>query len=186
MLRRTLSLFAILFVQTLAVVPVAQAQGGISQAVLQVSSTVDGSRRNIDGQLYEGAVVATITSGDDIPDNFSDGDRIRFAIGPRGQAATLNFSGNRTAFEDWARANASTLLGILFPDSLSSSVLGHGTGEIQAQEVLLATAFAMENVREMSQGGRATAGGMIEFETFNRDNSRPGDSARAWQGMYNL
>src|SRR5688572_25910681 len=38
----------------------------------------------------------------------------------------------------------------------------------------------------MSQGGRATAGGMIEFETFNRDNSRPGDSARAWQGMYNL
>ena len=188
MLRRTLSLFAVLFVHILAVAPLAEAQGGLSQAVLQVSSTIatDGSRRNVDGQLYEGAVVATISDRDGNPENFSDDDRIRFAIGPRGHAATLDFSGNRAEFEAWARDNASALLGVLFPDSLSTSVLGHGTGEAQAQEVLLATAFAIENVREMSQGGRSTAGGMIEFETFKRDGSRPGDSARAWQGMYNV
>jgi hypothetical protein len=186
MIRIALRVVTIVFIQILALASLAQAQGGLSQAVLQVSSTVDGSNRAVEGQLYEGAVVATISDRDGDPANFRDNDRINFAIGPRGQASTLQFSGDAPAFEAWARDNASALLGILFPSGLSSSVLGRGTGEMQAQEVLIATAFAIENVREVSQGGRSVAGGMIEYETFKRDGRLPGDSVRAWQGIYNV
>ena len=186
MIRATLRLFALFFVQILAIASLAEAQGGLSQAVLEVSSTVGDSRRNVDGQLYEGRIVATISDRDGDPRNFIGNDRINFAIGPRGQAATLRFSGEAPEFEAWARENASALLGILFPGSLSASVLGRGAGELQAQQVLLTTALAMESVREMSQGGRSIAGGMIEYETFTRDGHRPGDSARAWQGLYNV
>jgi hypothetical protein len=186
MLRATPRLFALFFVQILAVAALAEAQAGLSQAVLEVPSTVGDSRRNVDGQLYEGRIVATISDRDGDPRNFIGNDRINFAIGPRGQAATLRFSGEAPEFEAWARENASALLAILFPGSLSASVLGRGAGELQAQQVLLTTALAMESVREMSQGGRSIAGGMIEFETFTRDGHRPGDSARAWQGLYNV
>jgi hypothetical protein len=187
MIRVTLRLFAIVFVQTFVIASLAEAQG-LSQAVLVVSSTFDGTRRNVDGRLYGGAIEATISDRDDDRENFSDVDRIRLTIRPRsGQGEALQFpGGTRSEFEDWARENATALLGILFPDSLSSSVLGRGAGELQAQEVLLATAFATESVREMSQGGRSTSGGMIEYETFKKDGRLPGDSARAWQGMYNV
>jgi hypothetical protein len=183
----TLRLFAILFVQTLAIASLAEAQG-LSQAVLEVPSTVIESRRFVDGRLYEGAIVATISDRDGDPTNFAYNDRIRFSIRPRsGQGQTLTFPGEtRADFEDWARANASQLLGILFPSGLSSSVLGRGAGEIQAQQVLLTTALATESAREMSQGGRSLAGGLFEYEVFARDNRRPGDSARAWQGLYNV
>src|SRR5687767_3970504 len=161
MIRVTLRLFAIVFVQTFVIASLAEAQG-LSQAVLVVSSTFDGTRRNVDGRLYGGAIEATISDRDDDRENFSDVDRIRLTIRPRsGQGEALQFpGGTRSEFEDWARENATALLGILFPDSLSSSVLGRGAGELQAQEVLLATAFATESVREMSQGGRSTSGGM--------------------------
>jgi hypothetical protein len=185
MIRATLRFFVTLFVQMVAVASLAEAQG-LSQAVLEVSSTVVESRRNVDGQLYEGAVVATISDRDGDPANFRDNDRINFAIGPRGGASTLQFSGDASEFEAWARQNASALLGILFPSGLSSSVLGRGAGELHAQQVLLTTALATENVREMSQGGRSIAGGMIEYEMFTRDGRLPGDSARAWQGLYNV
>jgi hypothetical protein len=187
MSRATLRLFVIVFVHTLAIASIAEAQGGLSRAVLEVSSTVIDSRRNVDGQLYGGRVVATISDRDGDPDNFTADDRIRFAIGPRGQAPSLVFpGGDRTEFESWARQNASALLAFLFPDSLSSAVLGRGTGEMQAQELLLASALETEHVREVSQGGRSTAGGLFEFETFQRDGRRPGDSARAFQGLYNV
>ena len=186
MIRATLRLFVPFFVQILATASLAEAQGGVSQAVLEVSSTVSGSRRNVDGQLYEGRIVATISDRDGDPRNFTGNDRINFAIGPRGQAATLRFSGEAPEFEAWARENASALLAILFPGNLSASVLGRGAGELQAQQVLLTTALAMESSREMSQGGRSFAGGMFEYETFTRDGHRPGDSARAWQGLYNV
>ena len=188
MMRATLRVFAILFVQTLTMTPLAQAQGGLSQAVLEVPWTLVDSRRFIDGSLYEGSIVATISDRDGDPNNFADIDRIRFSIRPRsGQGETLVFPGEtRAEFEEWARKNASALLGIIFPSSLSASVLGRGAGEIQAQQVLLTTALATESAREMSQGGRSAAGGLFEYEVFTRDNRRPGDSARAWQGLYNV
>jgi hypothetical protein len=188
----TLRLFAILFVQTLAITPLAEAQDvpdldGLSRAVLAVPSNVVESRRFVDGNLYEGTIVATISDRDGNPENFADTDRIRFTIRPRsGQGQTLVFPGEtRADFEEWARANASSLFGIIFPAGLSG-VLGRGAGEIQAQQVLLTTALATESAREMSQGGRSIAGGLFEYEVFTRDGRRPGDSARAWQGLYNM
>jgi hypothetical protein len=189
MIRVALRIFAIVLVQMFAIASFSEAQG-LSQAVLELSSTFDETHRNVDGRLYGGAVVATISDRDEIPDtrNFSDVDRIRLTIRPRsGQGDGLQFpGGTRSEFEDWARQNASALLGILFPDSLSSTVLGRGAGEMQAQEVMLATAFAMESVREMGQVSRSTSGGMIEYETFLKDGRVAGDSARAWQGMFNV
>jgi hypothetical protein len=184
--RIALRVVTLLFVQTLAVTSFAHAQGGLSQAVLSVSSTFSGSDRNVDGRLYGGAVVATIYNHDSDPKNFSNDDLMTLRIGPRGQKPILEFSGNSEAFEGWARDHASELLGILFPAGMPSMVMGHATSELQGQEALLATAFSIQSVREMSQGGRATAGGMIEYETFKRDGSLPGDSSRAVQGMYNL
>ena len=184
--RATHRLFALFFVHTFAIAPFAEALGGLSQAVLEVSSTVGDTRRNVDGQLYEGRVVATIRDRDGDPRNFTGNDRIDFAIGPRGGPAALQFSGEAPEFEAWARENASALLGILFPSSLSASVLGRGAGELQAQQVLLTTALATESAREMSQGGRYSAGGLFEYEVFTRDGHRPGDSARAWQALYNV
>ena len=187
MMRATLRVFAILFVQTLAITGPAQAQS-LSDAVLALSNTADASRRQIDGPLYGGAVVATISNRDNDPDNFGAEDRIRLTIRPRtGTGDALEFpGGNRAEFETWARQNASTLLGILFPAGLSSALLGRGAGEIQAQQVLLTTALATESAREMSHGGRSVAGGLFEYEVFSRDGRRPSDSARAWQGLYNV
>lgn len=190
MTRATLRLFALSFVYTLSLAPPADAQG-LSNAILAVPSNnvVDG-RRHIEGRLYGGSITATISDRDPIPDafNLSDVDFIRLSIRPRsGDGPTLVFPGGDTeALEDWARANATALLGILFPSSLSSSVLGRSAGEMQAQEVLLTTALATEHVREMSQSGRSLAGGMIEYETFTRDGQLSGDSTRAWQGLYNV
>ena len=189
MTRARLRLFAFSFVYTLTMTPLAEAQG-LSDAVLEVNFTMDvnASRRQVDGRLYDGLVEATISDGDDRPENFTDADSIRFRIRPRsadGDGLTFP-GGNRSAFEDWARENATALLGILFPAGLSSSLLGRGAGEIQAQQVLLTTALATESVREMSQGGRSTAGGLFEYEVFTRDGHLPGDVARAWQGLYNV
>lgn len=184
--------FGIVFIHILAISSVAEAQDALSQAVLQLSSSIDGSHRRVNGRLYGGAVVATISDRDGDPTNFSENDRITFAIGPRGRPSTLHFTGPRSTtwdaqgFEEWATQNADALLAILFPASLASSVLGRGAGELQAQEVLLATAFATESVRSMSQGGRANAGGMIEYESLRREGHLAGDSAWAWQGLYNL
>ncbi len=184
----TLRLFAVFFVQTLAITSLAEAQGGLSQAVFDVASPVVDSRRFVDARLYGGAIEAIISDRDGITDNFADIDRIRFTIRPRsGQGQALVFPGEtRAEFEDWARENASALLAILFPSSLSSSVLGRGAGEIQAQQVLLTTALATESAREMGQGGRSFAGGLFEYQTFTRDGRLPGDSARAWQGLFNV
>ena len=186
MMRATLRVFVILFVQTLAVTGLVQAQS-LSDAVLAVTNSVNDSRRQINGPLFGGAIDATISNRDEFRDNFGAEDRIRFSIRPRtGTGTALEFpGGNRAEFETWAKENASELLGILFPGGLSSSVLGRGAGEIQAQQILLTTALATESAREMSQGGRSIAGGLFEYEMFARDDRRPGDSARAWQGLYN-
>lgn len=187
MTRARLRLFAFSFVYTLAISPLAEAQE-LSDAVLELSSTMGDSRRDVNGRLYDGLIDATISDGDRRPENFTNDDSIRFRIRSRSRSGeSLTFpGGNRSAFEDWARENATALIGILFPASLSASVLGRGAGEIQAQQVLLTTALATESVREMSQGGRSIAGGMIEYEMFTRDGHLPGDSARAWQGLYNM
>jgi hypothetical protein len=198
MIRYALRLFGIFSFQLLAIASITEAQTALSEALLEVTSTVEGSRRLVDGRLYGATVDATISDRDGDPTNFQDNDFIRFAIGPRGQAPTacqppaLCFNGPRSSngevlgFEEWARQNANTLFTILFPAGLASSVLARGAGELQTQEILLTTAFETQNARSATQGGRATAGGLIEYESIEREGRLAGDSAWAWQGLLNL
>ena len=165
---------------------VAEAQSGLSQAVLQLPSSTLGSVRVVDGRLYSGSITATITDQDGDPANFASNDIVRFAIGPRGQPATLEFSGSQAAFEDWANDNADALLAVLFPAGLASSVLGRSAGELHGQQLLLTTALDTDEVRRTSQGGRSGVGGLIEFESLRRDGRRSGDSTWAWQGLYSV
>lgn len=176
MIRNTARLFTFLLVHIAALAAVAEAQTGLSQAVLQLPSNILGSNRIVDGRLYGGAIAATIADQDGDPGNFEPDDIIAFAIGPRGADPTLQFKGSQAAFEDWARDNADALLRVLFPAGLASSVLGRGAGELHGQQILLTTALETEDVRKASQGGRASVGGLVEFETLHRDGRRPGDS----------
>jgi hypothetical protein len=182
----------------------AQAQTGLSRAVqaLQAQITPDRLFTNIESQRLFGAVVtARIRNLDNNPDQFGDPDCVTFTIAPRTPIrgiSPLPFSGPRNvppsatcpgsqgSFEDWTRNNAPALLAILFPGSLGSSALGRGPGELHAQQFLLTTALATDEVRRQGQGGRALAGGLVEFETLRRDDRQDGDSAWAWQGLYGV
>ena len=186
MMRNTARLLTLLVVHAAVLASAAEAQTGLSQAVLQLPSNIVGSSRIVDGRLYGGAVAATIEDRDGDPGNFESNDNIAFAIGPRGADPTLRFSGSQAEFEGWARDNADALLGVLFPAGLAASVLGRGAGELHGQQILLTTALDIDEARRASQGGRVGAGGLVEFETLERDGRRPGDSVWAWQGLYNV
>ena len=186
MTRKIARLFTLLLVHFAALTAVAEAQTGLSQAVLQLPSNILGSSRIVDGRLYGGAIAATIADQDGDPGNFEPDDIITFAIGPRGADPTLRFNGSQAAFEDWARDNADALLRVLFPAGLASSVLGRGAGELHGQQILLTTALETEDVRRTSPGNRVGVGGLVEFETLHRDGRRAGDSVWAWQGLYNV
>ena len=165
---------------------IAEAQGGLSQAVLQLPSSLLGSLRLVDGRLYEGTIIATIADQDGDPGNFQASDLITFAIGPRGQNPTLQFGGSQAQFEDWVRDNSDALLAILFPAGLGFSALGRGAGELHAQEILLTTALDTEELRDTSQGTRTFAGGLFEYESLRKTGRREGDSTWALQGLYSL
>ena len=183
---RLLPCLFILLIHIGGLASVAEAQSGLSQAVLQLPSSTLGSVRLVDGRLYAGSITATITDQDGDPGNFASNDTVRFAIGPRGQSATLQFTGSQAAFEDWASDNADALLAVLFPAGLASSLLGRSAGELHGQQLLLTTALDTDEVRRTSQGGRSGVGGLIEFESLRRDGRRSGDSTWAWQGLYSL
>jgi hypothetical protein len=186
MIRNPVRLLTLIVVHITALTSVAGAQTGLSQAVLQLPSNILGSVRTVDGRLYGGAIAATIADRDGDPGNFEPNDVINFAIGPRGQTPTLQFTGPQSEFERWANDNASALLAVLFPAGLASSVLGRSTGEMYGQQMLLTTALDTEEARQTRQGGRAGVGGLIEFESLRRDGRRAGDSIWAWQGLYAL
>ena len=164
----------------------AEAQGGLSQAVLQLPSNLVNSIRVVDGRLYEGAITATIADRDGDPGNLQANDFIAFAIGPRGQGATMQFSGSQAEFEGWVSDNADALLAILFPAGIGHSALGRSAGELHAQEILLTTALDTEELRDTSQGTRTFAGGLVEYESLRKTGRREGDSTWALQGLYAL
>jgi hypothetical protein len=181
---RLLPCLFILLIHLGALASIAEAQSGLAQAVLQLPSSTFGSVRLVDGRLYGGSITATITDQDGDPGNFVSNDVVRFAIGPRGQPFTLEFTGSQAAFEDWANDNADALLAVLFPAGLASSVLGRSAGELHGQQLLLTVALDTDEIRRTSQGGRSGVGGLIEFESLRRDGRRSGDSTWAWQGLY--
>ena len=203
--RHVISLVGMVGFQVLTVASVAQAQSGLSRAVQALPrTTVNDLLTAIrSGRLYGGVIDATITERDRDRDTFGESDCIDFTIAPREPGlAPLRFVGPRTAagtdvcpgtqgnFEQWASDEAASLLAIIFPSALASSSLARAPAELYAQQFLLTTALATEGIRRENggsgAGGRAFAGGLIEFESISRDDRRSGDSGWAVQGLLGL
>jgi hypothetical protein len=198
-------------IQLLAGASLAAAQAddtGLSRAIQALERSVSSDSRLTRVQaerLFAGIVTATVTNNDGDPERIGPADCIDFLItprpglqrvapvsqrfsGPRSAAGAGICGGNQGSFEEWARSEqvAPELLRILFPGSLGASVLGRGPGELHAEQLLLTTILATEGVREQSRGGRAVAGGLIEFEQIRKEDREPGDSGGAWQGIYGI
>ena len=147
----------------------AQSSQGLSSAIFALERTVQGPTSDFNGRLYGGAVVARIENGDGDADNFSDADTMqRFSLAPVGdREAALTFDGgNRAQFERWAQENASAILEILFPTSLSASVLGRDLGQDHAQQFLLTQAL---EIAQWHGAAQRVPAGLLEYEWFQRD-----------------
>jgi hypothetical protein len=163
----------------------ADAQSGLSDALLALDNAPPSSIRSVNGRLFSGVIDARIVDRNSNFADFGDDDEVEFTIS--GGGATLRFDEDvrtRREFERWARENAADLLAIIFPGSLSSATLGHDAGQLYAQQLLLSTALSVEPVREPGAPRRLSSGGLVEFEWFAGNNSRPHDSGSAWQGLY--
>jgi hypothetical protein len=162
---------------------------GWSRAVLALPSNITGTVNVIDGRLYGGRVTATIRNGAGDPNlaNLSDVDFVTLTLASRAGGPTLSFpGGNRSALEAWARENREPILGILFPGSLSSTVLGRSASQVYAQQLLFASVLGADAVRQPGALGRGGHGGLLDIEWFGREDRRPGDSGVAWQGLHDF
>ena len=200
---------ALLALLTGASLAVAQTtDSGLSRAVqaLQHSVSADGRLTIVPaGRLFAGLITATVTNNDGDPNKIGPTDCIDLLVSPRpGSEPTLpvpqHFRGPRTAagaaacggtqgsFEEWTRNAqvAGDVLRILFPGSLGTAALGRAPGEMNAEQLLLTTVLDTEDVRQQSQGGRALAGGLVEFEWLRRADREPDDSGWAWQGLFGI
>lgn len=200
------ALIAVLASTSLAVAQTTDS--GLSRAVqaLQHSSSADGRLTIVPaGRLFGGLLTATITNNDGDPNKIGPGDCIDLLVSPRpGTQSTpplpQHFRGPRTAagaaacggtqgsFEQWTRDEqvAGEVLRILFPGSLGTAALGRAPGEMNAEQLLLTTVLDTGDVRQQSQGGRALAGGLVEFEWLRRADRQPDDSGWAWQGLFGI
>jgi hypothetical protein len=186
-------------------------ESGLSRAVQALAQTISPDRQltTIDTQrLFAGIVNATIINNDGDPSKFGAQDCIDFTLTPRRDAhpvlpAPEHFVGPRSAagagrcpgtqgtFEEWARSDAVApeLLRILFPGSLGAAILGRTPSQLHAEQFLMTTALAGDEVpregRE-SRGSRALAGGLAEFEWLDKRDRRDGDTGWAWQGLYGI
>lgn len=204
---------ALTFLQVLAVASLSAAQtqndSGLSRAIQALRRSVSADRRStmIVGQhLFAGVLTATITNNDGDPDNIGPRDCVDLLLAPRPGAhptapGPQRFVGPRSAegrgicpgtqgdLDEWAHSEriAPELLRILFPGSLGAFALGRAPGELHAEQLLLTTALATEGVRrEGRTGGRALAGGLIEFESITRQGRSAGESGWAVQGLYGV
>ena len=166
-----------------------QSVGGVVNAVLALRQA-DGNSpvQRFDGRLYGGSIVdTTITNaaGDSDPLNFAGNDIIAFTIVPRsGDAAPVTCQGTRAQFDRCVRDNASELLNILFPRSLSESLAGGDLALNHAQQLMFTTVLGVAAAPEVGRVRRSQTGGRFEHEWFRREGHSEGDSGDAWQGLY--
>jgi hypothetical protein len=160
----------------------AQASDGLTGAIFALRGPDADGQSAFDGRLFGGSIAARIQNGDENGDNFSDADTMQFlSIAPAGGGAGLTFpGGNRAAFENWVQENSGAIMNILFPSSVSAGVLGRDLAQDHSQQLLLNE--ALEAVQ--GNGGARSAGGLLEYEWFERDGSLAGESGRAWRGFY--
>jgi hypothetical protein len=162
------------------------AQNSIGDAVLALwSGAGDAAVQTVDGRLFGGSIQATVRNLDGRADRLGAADEVpEFRIS-RGTTA-LVFPGaldpSRDAFNRWVDANASGILALLFPSSISESLTGRDTAQSHSEQFLLTTALAATSARRSAAIDRVAAGGLFEFEQL----STPGQSGRAWQGLYRL
>gem|GEM_PF-5368719 len=166
----------------------ALAQNSLSDGILALSRNVTPEQREIGGRLYGGTIEGTIINLDGDPENFSDGDNMsRFSIASTRGGVSLNFpGGNKTAFNNWVNANASQLMAILFPDSMSASVSGVDAARNYSQQLLLTTVLGTTTAGEKNPVHKSASGGLFEREWFQRNGHLPGESGKAWQGLYQM
>ena len=172
-----------------AAVPPAYAQSaGLAQAVVALSpDPISASQSRVDSRLYGAMVDALITDANGNLRDFAGVDSIALTLSPRtGTTPGLSFRGSRPEFDRWVRDNASAILALLFPASISSAVSGLDAGQFYSQQLLLTTALGTEASREESPNDRSLAGGLFEFEWLQRADRREGDSAWAWQSLYQI
>jgi len=169
--------------------PEIQAQGAsaVVHAVLALPSTISRGQNRVAGRLYDGVVHALVDDANGNPRDFIGYDRISLTLAPRrGTDGGLAFAGTRAEFDTWVRANKREILAILFPVSFGASASGRETGQFFSQQFLLTTALGKDSPREVGRAGKASPGGLVEYEWFNRTDALPGDSGRAWQGLYGI
>ena len=82
----------------------------------------------------------------------------------------------------WVDDNASAILALLFPSSISESLTGRDAAQNHSQQFLLTTALATSSARRAGGTSRARAGGLLEFEQLDT----PGQTGQAWQGLYQM
>jgi hypothetical protein len=181
----------LLILVALVTAPAASGQsvGGVVNAVLALRQANGNSPvQRFDGRLYGGRIVdTTVTNapGDSDPLNFAGDDIIAFTIVPRsGDAPPVTCRGTRAEFDSCVRANASALLEILFPRSLSESLAGGDVAINHAQQLMFTTVLGVAAAPEVGRVRRGQTGGRIEHEWFQREGHSDGDSGSAWQGSY--
>jgi len=182
---------ALIILVALVTAPAAfgQSVGGVVNAVLALRQANGNSPvQRFDGRLYGGRIVdTTITNAADDADplNFAGNDTIAFTIVPRsGDAAPVTCQGTRAQFDSCVRDNASELLDILFPRSLSESLAGGDLALHHAQQLMFTTVLGGAAAPDVGRVRRSQTGGRFEHEWFRREGYSESDSGDAWQGMY--
>jgi hypothetical protein len=187
---RRLSLALVLL--PLGVSPVlAQTSNGFADALFALRRLQRENVTKIDGRLYGGLIDSSIYQGDGNNDTFTERDFIVFSLssnrGPQQSVdvprRSVNCTGTRSQFEDCLIRNASDVLAILFPRSMSESVSGLDAAHYQAQQSLLVSALGSVTSSEGGRLKRSDIGGLVEYEWFVDDEAGNG---RAWQGFYRL
>ena len=164
----------------------ALAQNSIGDAVLALwNGAEDAPLQTLDGQVYGGTIAATVVNVDGRGSRLGADDLIpafRISRGANALVFPGEVNASRGAFNDWVNQNASAIMAILFPSSVSESLTGRDTAQTHSQQFLLTTALAATSSQHGGGVRRATAGGLLEFEQF----ATPGQTGHAWQGLYQM
>jgi hypothetical protein len=164
----------------------ALAQNSIGDAVLALwGGAGDASVQTVSGRIYGGTVEATVFNVDGDGTTLGSTDQVpAFRISRNGTALVFpaGLDPSRAAFNQWVDDNASAILALLFPSSISESLTGRDAAQNHSQQFLLTTALATSSARRAGGTSRARAGGLLEFEQLDT----PGQTGHAWQGLYQL
>ena len=131
-------IFACLTVAVVLSPAAAFAQNGLGDVLLGFWERAAQDAQNprlqiVNGQLYGTTIDSRVANNDGNVENLGDADRVLSFLIQRGNrqlAFTPRGGATPDQFADWADANASALVGLLFPTSISQSVSGRDAAKI--------------------------------------------------------